>query len=113
MSVKTFGTTRSRAVFAAILGAALLVAALTIGSANNASADSAVRAKKTKVLGAIEYGRLPTSEYRLSYRPGIMMCAVDVPDAISQIPFSRRCSGMPSDAPVAPGTAIVTSWAPM
>ena len=58
MSVKTFGANRkSRLFFAAFLGAALLVAALTIGSANNASAEPSVRAKKTKVLGAI--GKLP------------------------------------------------------
>lgn len=58
MSVKTFETNRnSRLVFAAILGAVVLFAALTIGSANNAKADTSVRAKKTKVLGAI--GKLP------------------------------------------------------
>ncbi len=58
MSLKTFGTNRkSRVLFAAFLGAALLVATLAVGSANNANADSSVRAKKTKVLGAI--GELP------------------------------------------------------
>ncbi|MBK5233930.1 MAG: hypothetical protein JJE13_13235 [Thermoleophilia bacterium] len=56
--MKTFGTNRkSHLFFAAFLGAALLVAALTIGSAGSANADSSVRAKKTKVLGAI--GKLP------------------------------------------------------
>ena len=58
MSLKTFGANpKSRLFFAALVGAALLVAALTIGSANNANAESSVRAKKTKVLGAI--GKLP------------------------------------------------------
>ncbi|MGK2931451.1 MAG: hypothetical protein ACSLFD_01530 [Solirubrobacterales bacterium] len=44
-------------MFAAILGAALLVATFAIGTAGNADADTSVRAKKTRVLGAI--GELP------------------------------------------------------
>jgi hypothetical protein len=35
-----------------------------------------------------------------------MMCAVDVPAFKIHTPFSRRCSGSPSEACVAPGTAI-------
>lgn len=58
MSVKTFESGRkARIMFAAILGAALLVATFAIGTAGNADADSSVRAKKTRVLGAI--GELP------------------------------------------------------
>jgi len=35
-----------------------------------------------------------------------MMWAVDVPALMIQAPLSRRCSGRPSEACVAPGTAI-------
>jgi hypothetical protein len=54
---------------------------------------------------------LPDIAALLDQRPGIMMWAVDVPAFMIQAPFSRRCSGKPSDAWVAPGTAIVTSCA--
>ena len=58
MSLRTFEATRkARALFAAFLMAVLLVTAIGIGSAGSADAESSVRVKKTRVLGAI--GNLP------------------------------------------------------
>ncbi|MGK2954193.1 MAG: hypothetical protein ACSLFI_00750 [Solirubrobacterales bacterium] len=60
MSLNSYGLTRSmRILTAVILGAALLAGAFMISSNNDAKAEPATRAKKTKVLGAI--GKFPNA----------------------------------------------------
>jgi len=58
MSANSFRLTRtSRTVIALFLGAALLLSAVILSSTSNAGAEVALKAKKSKVLGAI--GKLP------------------------------------------------------
>lgn len=93
MSVRTFGSNRiARVAIASILGAALIAAALIAGSSDQAGAETANRAKKTTVLGAV--GKMkpalcPTRCEGLAFVTGIQ-ASINGVSTPYRIPFNGK-----------------------